>query len=88
MKIRVEFEKEMYGILAKVSLTSKAGEPKEEHVLAGIEVPLSTIEDNSIQRLFSSSREASDWARGVITKVWVFVESMRQDLPQPWDEEV
>jgi len=88
MKIRVEFGKESYGILAKVSLTSRTGEPKEEDVLWGIEVPLSKIEDNSIQRLFPSTREALDWAMGVVTKVWVFVESMRRDLPEPWEEEV
>lgn len=87
MKIKVEFEKEMFGILAKVSLTSKAGEPKEEHVLASVDLPLSRIEGNSVQRLFASTEEALGWTKTVVSRIQIFIKSMRDELPQPWEIE-
>ena len=84
MKIKVEFDKEMFGIRAKVSLTSKAGEPKEDHVLTGIDFPLSKKDARSVQRLFTSTQEALKWTETVVSQIQIFIKSMREELPPPW----
>lgn len=88
MKVKVEFEKEVFGIRARVSLKSKAGEPKEKYILLAIELPLAKIDDTGVERLFPSTKEALQWAETIVSRIQIFMKSMREDLPPPWETDV
>lgn len=88
MKVKVECEKEVFGIRAGVSLKSKAGEPKEGHILSAIELPLAKIDDTGVERLFPSTEGALKWAETTVSRIQMFMKSMREDLPPPWEIDV